>query len=181
MNSVDFVELRLHLASRGLVRSFARTLRRRILIYVCAALIPVGVCSCDNKKTAYVHYEHVSGEHWERGDVKSFSCPPLSYGGDYDLSVLLRADRSFPFMNITLAADVTVYPSGERATRTFVCPIFDERGNTCGTGIGLYQYVYPITTRMLCAGDSLSVSIRHDMQDGILPGIADVGVKIERR
>lgn len=128
-----------------------------------------------------MQYEKVSSGFWERGDVKTFLTPEVREDGDYDLTLLLRADRSFPYMNVTLVVGETLLPGGEKSFSTIKCAVFDEKGNSEGGGISLFQYSSPLGTRHLERGERLSVSVRHDMRREMLPGVADVGVMVVRR
>ena len=65
-------------------------------------------------------------------------------------------------------------------TDTVACQLTDRKGNAAGKGISYHQYQFPVTELMLQDGDSLFVSIRHDMKREILPGISDVGFSLTR-
>ncbi|MFQ9996553.1 MAG: gliding motility lipoprotein GldH, partial [Hoylesella buccalis] len=43
------------------------------------------------------------------------------------------------------------------------------------------QYAFDITSMDLHEGDSLHISVRHDMKREILPGISNVGVSLTKR
>ena len=56
--------------------------------------------------------------------------------------------------------------------------IYDEEGRAIGKGVNLRQYVIAVRQLSLKAGDSLSVSIKHHMQQSSISGVADVGIKV---
>ncbi len=144
------------------------------------ALAALSLCSC-GKKTVFMEYEDTPLSGWEKNDTISFCVPPLAEGGDYDLSLLLRTDNSFPFMSVVMLVDETVIPSFTRHSSTLKCELTDKRGITKGKGINLYQHSFPIATRHLAAGDSIHVTVRHNMKREILPGMANIGLSLTKR
>jgi gliding motility-associated lipoprotein GldH len=56
----------------------------------------------------------------------------------------------------------------------------EDNGLTRGQGVSIYQFAFPIADIDLQEGDSVQFRIRHDMKREILPGIADIGIKISR-
>ena len=49
-----------------------------------------------------------------------------------------------------------------------------------GNGISYYQYTVPVCQEHFMENDSIHITIRHAMKRDILPGISDIGVKLER-
>lgn len=92
----------------------------------------------------------------------------------------LRTDNSFPFTGVMLIINQTVIPADKNYSDTLICSVTDSRGHSLGKGINLYQHAFPIATRHLSAGDSLYVTVHHNMMREILPGIADVGLTINK-
>ena len=58
--------------------------------------------------------------------------------------------------------------------------IVDESGKNNGEGITYFTHRVPFCTMDIPEGDTVDIFIRHNMQDNILPGIADIGVLVER-
>lgn len=106
--------------------------------------------------------------------------PPMKVAGGYREDISMRLSSDYPFMGLTLIVDQTVYPGKRHVRDTVNCRAVDGEGNVNGRGIGFYEYDYPLTHLKLNAGDSLQISVRHDMKREILPGIADVGIKVTR-
>jgi signal transduction histidine kinase len=82
---------------------------------------------------------------------------------------------------VTLIVEQTVYPAGHMMTDTLDCDLIDERGNAKGEGISQYQYLFPLKTIQLHQGDSLHLSVHHNMKREILPGVTSVGVKLSKK
>lgn len=141
------------------------------------AVLAVAACS-DNR--VYDKYMNTPTSGWEKNDTLYFGVPKLSAGGMYESSLMLRINQGYPFMSLTLIVQQTVLPSREVFTDTLKCRLIDDKGRTTGKGLNYYQYTFPISRRTMAEGDSLHVTIRHDMKREILPGISDVGLMLSR-
>ena len=102
----------------------------------------------------------------------------MTQEGAYQEELALRISAGYPFMRLNLIVDQTIVPSGEVSRDTVDCKLTDELGNITGKGIGQYQYIFPIKPLHLQKGDSIHISIRHNMRREILPGITDVGIRV---
>lgn len=147
-----------------------------VLVAVCMALI---AAACTGRK-AYDAYVHTPIQGWEKNDPLTFSVPAIAAAGHYEATLGLRIHESYPFTAVTLIVEQQVFPAGARLTDTLTCRLVDEGGNTTGHGVSYYQYSFPVRDLTLHAGDSLQVSVRHDMKREILPGICDIGYKLAR-
>lgn len=132
---------------------------------------------CTGNKV-YDHYQHTLISGWEKNDILTFSVPSLKTSGAYSADLMLRINGSYPFMSVTMIVEQKKFPSLETRIDTLKCSLIDDKGNTKGQGLSYYQYSFPIASMQLAAGDSLQVSIRHDMKREILPGISDVGYSL---
>lgn len=65
-------------------------------------------------------------------------------------------------------------------TDTLTCTLFDRKGAVKGQGISYYQYHFRVSELDLHQGDSIHITVRHDMKREIMPGIADVGISVGR-
>ena len=120
------------------------------LVALVAAL--VSACTMD---TVFHRYSHTSVSGWEKNDTLKFYVPPLHQGGVFAQQLDVRITGAYPFTAATLIVKQRIVP-------------------------GNYQYSYPIAKPDLREGDSLVVSIYHDMKRDMLPGISDVGLHISR-
>ena len=71
-----------------------------------------------------------------------------------------------------------VMPGNVTRCDTVTCELTDDKGKVKGNGISNYQYVFHVSDRHYHKGDSLHISVRHDMKREILPGITDVGISL---
>lgn len=137
----------------------------------------VGVsCATD---TVYYSYAHTPVAGWEKNDTLTFNIPGMAASGTYSQQVGLRMTSAFPFTSISLIVEQRIMPRGKVLTDTIKCPITDIRGNFLGDGISSFQYMFPLREVTLNKKDSIHVSIRHNMKREILPGVSDIGLKME--
>lgn len=136
--------------------------------------------ACDNKKV-YDVFVHTPLAGWEKNDSLVFNIPKIKDAGEYTLSLQMRTNNDFPFMKVVLIADQTTIPEGTTHSDTIVCNLTDNKGRSLGTGINIYQYRFPVNSNRYNAGDSLRITIRHDMKREILPGISDIGMTLSRK
>ena len=132
-------------------------------------------------KTVYDKYEHTPIAGWEKNDAIVFRVPKTVTNGDNTATLMLRTTESYPFMSLTLIVEQKITPGETTYTDTLKCTLTDEHGNNMGQGLSYHQFAFPIRTLPLSAGDSITVSIRHDMKREILPGISDVGYSLSVR
>lgn len=151
------------------------TLLYNIVSVVMMAAVAVS-CATD---TVYYSYAHTPVAGWEKNDTLTFNIPGMAAPGTYSQQVGLRMTSAFPFTSISLIVEQRIMPRGKVLTDTIKCPITDIRGNFLGDGISSFQYMFPLREVTLNKKDSIHVSIRHNMKREILPGVSDIGLKME--
>lgn len=137
------------------------------------------LAACKNTPV-YYHFEHTSENGWEKTDALDFSITPMASNGSYQEQIGLRISANYPYMSLSLIIKQTIYPAGQTYCDTLDCHLIDENGNSTGYGISQYQYLFPLKTLQLHQGDSIQCIIRHNMKREILPGITDVGIRLQR-
>lgn len=149
-------------------------------LYILALMaIAVSVFSCDNPRI-FDDYEAIAQDGWERNKVLTFNVPKMQHTGTYQQWVQLRAYQKYPFQTVTLIVEQTVFPQKQVYRDTIDCHIINKEGRLEGkNGISCTEVVAHLRTLQLQQGDSLTISIRHDMRRELLPGISDVGIRIE--
>ncbi len=141
--------------------------------------VACGVTSCD-RLPIYCHYESTPSAGWEKNDTISFGIPPVSEAGYYKEELGLRINESYPFLGLCLIVQQTVLPSGYCHYDTLNCHLIDKKGTIRGTGINHYQYTFHVNTIRLAEGDSLHIRIKHNMKREIMPGVTDIGIRIDK-
>ncbi len=149
------------------------------LYLVTLMALAISVFSCDNPRV-FDEYKAIAQEGWERNDVLKFNVPKMQQAGTYQQWVQLRAYQKYPFQTVTLIVEQTIFPKKQVYRDTVECHIINEEGRLVGkNGISSTEVVAPLRTLELQQGDSLAISVRHDMRRELLPGISDVGIRIE--
>ena len=156
------------------------------IIHVAVAIIATVTFAACFDKTIHHEYKGTNIGGWNREDSITFSIQPLEESSYYFEEIGIRADAQYPYERLHLIVRQDIISTTDSTRRETITdhislPIYDEKGTPLGTGVNLLQYQIPLKTVKLQAGDSLQISIKHDMRDSIIPGIADVGVKIEVR
>jgi gliding motility-associated lipoprotein GldH len=143
-------------------------------------LLAAWLLTACQRSTVYFQCKDTAEGGWEKNDTLVFDTQPMSADATYQEEVALRISNNYPFMRLTLIVQQTVYPAGHTTTDTLDCHLYDDHGNVLGPGTGLHQFVFPLKPLSLHRGDSLHVTVHHDMKREILPGISSVGIKISR-
>ena len=145
------------------------------VIVVLLALIVLYGCQ---QQVAYHQFRHIYEPGWEKTDTLHFNISPLSRDGHYRLDAELRIDKDYPFQQLTIEIEQTVYPSKKRFYDKIDCDLISEKGFIEGDGISYFQYQFHIRDLSLHQGDSVHISLTHNMKREIMPGISDVGVRL---
>lgn len=117
---------------------------------------------------------------WTVQDVAEFEWQVTDTLAKYDFFIDLRHDQRYPFSNIYLFVDFT-FPNGRTLRDTLACDLADERGRWLGTGFGNmvdHRIGFRRNTGFPIAGD-YAIGIRHGMRLDTLPGMSDVGFRLE--
>lgn len=152
---------------------------KRLLYSALVALVVVMMSAC-SIDTVYHRYSHTSVSGWEKNDTLKFYVPRLRQGGVFAQQLDVRINGAYPFTAATLIVKQRIVPGNAVLTDTVNCTFSKPDGTRLTRGISYYQYSFPIAKPDLREGDSLVVSIYHDMKRDMLPGISDVGLHICR-
>jgi gliding motility-associated lipoprotein GldH len=144
-------------------------------------LLTIWLLTSCKQPTVYFHYEDTPESGWEKNDELFFDISKLNDNAPYQEELALCINNKYPFKRLTLIIRQTIFPAGDTMTDTLDCNLVDERGNAIGQGISQYQYLFPLKNLLLHHGDSLHLSVRHDMKREILPGITSIGIKLKRK
>ena len=155
-------------------------INRRHLLLSFLLLTVLLLTSC-KQSTVYYHYENTPESGWEKTDVVVFDMDKMSADAVCQEELALRISNKYPFMRLTLIVEQTVFPAGETMIDTLDCNLIDERGNAQGRGVSQYQYMFPLRSLQLHKGDSLQLSVHHDMKREILPGITSIGIRVKKK
>ncbi len=153
---------------------------RKLFLYTlyCVCIV-MGFISCDTN-TPYYHYAHTPIDGWEKNDTLRYDVQPLKKGGEHQITVALRLNGAYPFRKLYLIMEQDIYPRLQYKTDTICFDVTSKEGRFTGNGISYYQYTVPVGREQFMENDSIHITIRHAMKRDILPGISDIGIKLER-
>ena len=135
--------------------------------------------ACEHKPAAY-DYCSVSVEGWEPGDTLHYHVDTLKTSGHYAFHIGLRTSAStpYPYQSLWLVVKQRWHNPERTTCDTVNCQLTDAKGDAEGAGVSLFQYDFPWATQYHEAGSSADISIYHIMRSEMLPGVADVGIRL---
>lgn len=151
----------------------------RLFLSSCILIVVMLLTAC-KQSTIYYHCEDTPESGWEKNEHLTFDVGRLNSDATCQEELAVRISNRYPFMKVMLIVSQTIYPAGKTLTDTLDCNLINERGNAIGSGISQYQYLIPLKTLQLHQGDSLHLSVHHNMKREILPGITSVGIRIKK-
>jgi gliding motility-associated lipoprotein GldH len=152
-------------------------MRNRKIVVTAIIVGLMVLCGCQ-RQVVYHQFRHISEPGWDKTDTLHFDVTPLKADGTYCLHAELRTDKNYPFQKLTLEVNQTVFPSHETYHDKINCNLISEEGVIGGDGISYFQYRFHVRNVSLHQGDSIHLSLTHNMKREIMPGIADVGIRL---
>lgn len=132
--------------------------------------------SCSRQQTVYANYAPIDDTTWEKTDTITFDVPPVKAAGTYQEKLGLRLTDDFPFLSLSMDIEIQVQPKGILHRGQHKFSVIDQGGNPKGKGLSLQQYTFDLGDLELEEGDSLHISMAHNMKREILPGVVDLGI-----
>lgn len=149
-------------------------------------IVPLTVCvaallSGCGRRPAECGYLPISANGWGLTDTLTFRTDTLP-AGRYSLTLGLRTSASvpYPYRSLTLLLRQTWEQTNTARCDTIVCPLTTIAGDLSGKGIAFFQYEFSAGTFCLQKPTAGRLSVSHIMRREILPGITDVGFRIDR-
>ena len=142
------------------------------------AVLIIGSCG---QKKIYSHYEHLDNSEWDKADTLHFGIPPVVEGGLYSGEMGMRIGLDFPYENLVVDVTETIYPSRIQKTYTLNCTLTEQTGQWKGAGVNYIQYLFPVGSIQLHAGDSVHYAISHKMKRIQIPCVYNVGINLSQQ
>ena len=142
------------------------------------AVLMIGSCG---QKKIYSHYEHLDNSGWDKADTLHFGIPPVVEGGLYSGEMGMRIGLDFPYENLVVDVTETIYPSRIQKTYTLDCTLTEQSGQWKGAGVNYIQYLFPVGSIQLHAGDSVHYAISHKMKRIQIPCVYNVGINLSQQ
>ncbi len=160
-------------------------MKKWVTIFMLALLV-----SCNNE-TVYHKFVNIEEGEWTKQNKFTFEAGSFDSDMTVEESVELRLwARDYPYGNISILVEQTLFPAKTKTVDTLTY-VFSRRQGDKETrrqgdketrspdGPAFFQVSMPLKTLSLHKGDSLSVTLRHNMKCMALPGVVDVGVKLK--
>ena len=168
-------------------------MKKWVTIFMLALLV-----SCNNE-TVYHKFVNIEEGEWTKQNKFTFEAGSFDSDMTVEESVELRLwARDYPYGNISILVEQTLFPAKTKTVDTLTY-VFSRRQGDKETGRqgdretrrqgdretrspdgpAFFQVSMPLKTLSLHKGDSLSVTLRHNMKCMALPGVVDVGVKLK--
>lgn len=157
------------------------TRRLNILKTIIPAILAIaGISSCQQRDAVY-RYCSLPAEGWESSQTLTYPIESLPQSGCFQLHIHLRTStvEAYPYRKLWLEVRQHWQQPAIMRTDTLVCQLASEEGHPIGQGVSLYQYAFPLDTIRLPQGAKGRIAIRHIMQSPLLPGVSEVGLRLE--
>lgn len=147
-----------------------------LIIIVFVAII----ISCDSNRV-FQEYKSIDNNVWQHDDIISFDFDIEDTVSLHNLFINIRHTTNYPFNNMWLFVTSTS-PEGLYVVDTVQCIFADKSGKWLGDGSGSLwdnKILWKQLVRFPNAG-TYSVKYQHGMRLKSLPGVVDVGFRIEK-
>lgn len=128
----------------------------------------------------YDQYQAIDNALWEKEKEYFFTFTITDNAIPYNLYLEIRNNNRYPYRNLWLFSQEEV-PVGPLVRDTMECLLADDYGKWYGNGISLFHLSIPIKEnyRFPHTGQ-YTYSFRQGMRQDSLPGIQEIGFRIEK-
>ncbi|MDP2335576.1 MAG: gliding motility lipoprotein GldH [Bacteroidota bacterium] len=153
---------------------------KQFFSYLLILSLLTGIISCDRKRVFESYYE-LDKKGWNKDSVVVFQAAITDTVKNHNLFVNIRNKGTYPYSNIYLFLTIGS-PDGTLKTDTVEFILAEPSGRWKGSGLGdLFdnQILYKNSVYFPRKG-KYSFEIKQGMRDNVLPGIRDIGIRIEK-
>lgn len=165
-----------------MIATLHRNTRTALRKAICILTLAVGILTSCEDSVVFHQYKSIDKEGWYVRDTLVFLCDTINGNGEYDAFLCLRTDNNYPYKSFT--ALTKLYRNEKMENKEWqhstTIAIKEEDGTDIGQGVVFHTHEKLLNRLHLNAGDSLRIVIRHYMKRETMPGIRDVGIKIQR-
>lgn len=151
--------------------------------FVCLLAV-FSLSSCQEKECVYHDYRHVNEKGWSAGDTLIFDIPVTDTLSAYQVELDVRNTTSYKYKEIYIMVEMSYGDEPQKAISSdLICyPLTDPEGIWSGIGWGtILQNSIPFRSVHFAHPGNLRYRIYHKMNDPVLIGIRDVGIKITKK
>lgn len=163
----------------GEIKARATSLKSSVAIFLFSTALLV-LQSCEG--TLFHSFRSVEGMAWSRYDTLEFIYSAGGQGSPLacaDMSLEVRHSSRYGFKYLTVRAEFLNGCDSIIAVDTLYCTIYDDNGLRNGSTAGiLYQQQSEPVALSLPGADTLKIRLSHIMNEELLQGVCDVGVRL---
>ena len=152
-----------------------------LFIQAILLILFINLISC-NPGISYADSEKIPGYTWNASNIISFEVPVKDTVNSFDINLIIRTDKSYPYRNLFLFIRTTS-PGKISIKDTIEYFLADEKGYWYGSGLGdVNDLSVPFKTNVLFPEEGTYIfNIQHGMRDQNLEGVTDIGIQIRKR
>lgn len=155
---------------------------RRHPAWISLLLAAGTLCACGGQHSVYHAYRPLPASGWLREDTLLFDTPVPDSQCHYKLFVEIRNLNNYPYRNLPLYVGYAPHDGTPlQPVDTLPCLLADREGRWLGSGwAGLYQSAFFAGSIRIEQPGTYRFAISSLLPDSILPGINDIGIRLER-
>ena len=136
------------------------------------------LASC-NSQIRYHQFQHINNEAWQLGDTVIFDIPLTDSIKCHELTLQLRHTSKYPYLDLAIGMVIFSPDSQVTESLNYNKKLVDQEGYWIGNGQGgFYQIDIGETSLPQTKSGTWHFHIFHTMNDSILIGVNDIGVRV---
>lgn len=151
-----------------------KVMLRSIVVFI--LFLSLGSCQSNDDKILMIDV----GEQWKKNDVQTFDFDINDAQNQKNMVFVVRNNNGYPYSNLRLIANIE-HNKKKISTDTLNFVLAKPNGEWIGTGFGDTKEIifqYKLNYRFPQNGN-YSVKVIQAMRNNQLPGIEDIGIKIQ--
>ena len=148
--------------------------------FVISGFLLLLIVACDRNRV-FEEYQPIPSSGWHKDALINFNVPIQDTIKNHNLFINVRNDIKYNYSNLWLFIEIE-QPGDISVTDTFELSLADPSGKWLGDGFGGVKTRQVIYKRNVFfpVGGEYSFNIRHGMREEELPGITDIGLRVEK-
>lgn len=147
-----------------------------VLLTLVTLVMLLGACNTD---TVYHRYEDIPEEGFAKYDSLVFVSDTISVEGEYEVLLCVRSDEEYPYRYLVLKTHIKA-SQGSETQAVLRCELRGEEGKNTGSGIVHSTNEYRVATLQMHPGDSIRMTVSHNMKRDMLPGLMAIGCRVNK-
>lgn len=160
-----------------MIKKIITILKPSFFLICCVCVLTV---SCE-KNAIFHQFVSIDEKGWHEDSLAVFSVQVTDTVGSYDVVLDVRNRNEYPYQNLFLFISSTS-PDNYQVSDTLNCILSDELGRWQGKGFGSVSslpILYMSDIKFPKQGEYV-FQIRHGMREHLLPGINDIGLRVQK-